>query len=168
MSAQGKEDALYGAVFAGGHADRFHARVIAREFGMADAKASALVEQLARHEGNARCGITARALPGQYGYKRVRRMVGDAAERHSFEMAGLEGGSNGGDDGRVRPPKLNPSIAGVLHPKSAPQPKLTQCAAGTRCAHPGEPIENGRRRDARYHHGCKQRVKRERKRAAAA
>lgn len=71
-----KEDALYMAVFVGTELDctqegKAAARQLRREFPQLGDQ---VIDQLQRHEGNARCGILASALPG-YSREQVIRMV---------------------------------------------------------------------------------------------
>jgi hypothetical protein len=162
-----REEALYDAVFAAGQIKAAHGRAFQAEFGLDDAVVPDLVDRLRRHEGNARCGILARALKG-YSINRVQQMVASAAERDSWRSAGLEPPSSSdppsADPGVMgTPSEMTPSIAGVLHPEMASYRETGQCAAREHCAHPDDPIETGRRGDAKYHRECKQRAKRARR-----
>jgi hypothetical protein len=82
-----REDALHDAVFACCDVGKTEAKDLRREFGLSDEATSGVIARLRRHEGNARCGILARALDG-YSISRVQRMVSDAAERDSQGVPG--------------------------------------------------------------------------------
>jgi hypothetical protein len=177
-AAERKEDALYKCAFDAGHQDKRNPKLLNSEFGLPMNRARELVERLAAHEGNARCGILSRSLPG-YSISRVQRMVSDAAERDSWRIGGMEPPAHlspsdppSKSPGVMTPAeKVTPLIAGVLDPKIAPYRDPGQgpvradeaCAAGSHCARPGEPLEASRRGTARYHYGCKQRAKRARR-----
>jgi hypothetical protein len=89
--SESQEDALYGAVFVGtelGETKEGKAaeRKLREQFPQLGDQ---VIERLRDHEGNARCGILASALPG-YSREQVIRMVDAGAGRDSWRIAGLE------------------------------------------------------------------------------
>jgi hypothetical protein len=90
---EGQENALYGAVFAAcwigkDGPGKAAVRGLEKHFPQLQGETlDTLVDRLQRHEGNARCGILSRALPG-YTKEQVIRMVGNAATRDSNPLHG--------------------------------------------------------------------------------